>query len=98
MYASITRLTPKLGQIDAALTAWRAAWADQPMPPANPHTYLLVDRSRGEIVVVGLWDDEVAARAFDTSAAVERVRSALRPFLDADALADRRVYEVAEAR
>jgi hypothetical protein len=61
-------------------------------------TYLLVDRSRGAIVGVGLWDDEAAARAFDTSAEGERVRRALRPFLDADALADRGVYEVAGAR
>jgi quinol monooxygenase YgiN len=96
MYGSITRLTAKPGLVDEAVAAWRAAWAGRPAVRGSRHTYLLVDRPRGELVVVGLWDDAGAAGAFETSPEVERVRAGLRPSLDADALADRRVYEVAE--
>ena len=101
MYASLTRVTAKLGQVDAAVTAWRTArQEDQPVQAIEGlrHTYVLVDRPRGEIVIVGLWDTEAAARAYETTAEVERVRRGLGPFVDADALADRRLYEVAEVR
>jgi heme-degrading monooxygenase HmoA len=101
MYASITRVTAKPGQVDKAVTAWRTARQEyQPVQAIQGlrHTYLLVDRPRGEIVIVGLWDTEDAARAYETSAEVERVRRGLGPFVDAAALADRRIYEVAEVR
>ena len=82
MYASLTRVTAKLGQVDAAVTAWRTArQEDQPVQAIEGlrHTYVLVDRPRGEIVIVGLWDTEAAARAYETSAEAERVRRGLGP-------------------
>ena len=101
MYASLTRVTTAPGQADAAVTAWRTARQEyQPVEALAGlrRTYLLVDRAGGEVIIVGLWDTEAAARAYETSAEAERVQRGLGPLVDAAALADRRLYEVAEVR
>ena len=80
MYASLTRVTTVPGQVDAAVTAWRTARQEyQPVEALAGlrRTYLLVDRAGSEVVIVGLWDTEADARAYETSAEAERVRHGL---------------------
>ena len=72
-------------------------WGDGE-PEGVRHTYLLVDRDRDELVIVGLWDDEAAANALDTSPEVAQVRRALRPLIAADAPPERRTCAVVETQ
>ncbi|MGH2353726.1 MAG: antibiotic biosynthesis monooxygenase family protein [Chloroflexota bacterium] len=96
MYSSITTIRVQPDQLDRAARAWQELHAAGRSPDGLQRAHFLVDRATGQVVIVGLWDTEQEARAFEQSDQVRQVREALRPFLAPGAgAADRRTYEVA---
>ena len=92
MYASVIHEQVKLDQLDAAAQAWRALLAAAP-PQGLQTAYYLQDRQSGEVVVVGVWETEAAAQAFETSGAFQHAVSQLAAYLDG--APSRKVYELA---
>ena len=96
MHSSLTTIQVQPDKVDRAARAWQALHSGGEMPDGLRSAHFLVDRATGQVVIVGLWESEQQARAFEQSEHIRRVREALQPFLAAGAgAADRRMYEVA---
>jgi heme-degrading monooxygenase HmoA len=92
MYASVTTEKAKLDKLDEAASAWRDLLTEA-RPQGLKGAYYLHDRQSGEVVIVGLWNTEADARAFETSGGFQQAVGKLAAYLDE--APTRKVYELA---
>ena len=96
MYASITTNQMQPERLDEAAAVWRDLYPDDTRTAdvqGLRGSHFLVDRATGQIAIVGLWETEVAARAFETSGAMRQRAERLAEYTTGTP--ERRVYEVA---
>ncbi len=82
MFASVTGLQIQSGKVDDAARAW----SENALPLARKQkgfqsANFLVDRNTGKGYVVGFWESEADAKAFETSGAFKEAVAKLAAFI-----------------
>lgn len=93
MHANITIWKVRRQNFDDAASAWESLLGKQHPPEGLRRADYLLDRETGESVVVGVWETEQDARAFESTGAYQQAVSEVAGLYEGEPR--RRVYEVA---
>ena len=81
MFASITVASVAVDRVDDVAPLYEQLRPELEAAPGWRGVYVVVDRSTGKGHLLGLWDNEADARAFETSGAFQRILADYPPGL-----------------
>lgn len=81
MYASVTTVQVQPDKVEELIRGYTEVAQSIPQVQGLKSARLLTDRTSGKVLILGLWETEADARAFETNPTFQQALAGLRDYL-----------------